>query len=494
MKASQYTEKAKPVQMGISFLLMAGAIAALAGCTYALAKMIKDEPDTMKQAAIYMAGIVALLGAFTVVMKFTKDVNFKEISVFFFSFAVLIGTITFCISLLAGIPPEDISKATLVVGGSMALIITMLSQLSKITETKGAGGRTIAIIGSIIATMGAILGMIVVLSDYSVTDLLKSGTVITFSMLLIKYIVKEISEAVKGVKKTGGALAVMGGFLASMGAVIGGIVLFQQFNQARLAISSAILLASTYLMSKIFAEIAKTNPKKKSIDNFIKCAGAVVLLAGAIALVNVSGDFVRTAVSAAGLLFLVTILKDVFIQIQQATMKSKAITNFIKASLAVVVLAAAIAIANVSGNFLETAAAAFGLSILVDTLADAFEKIQACTMKTKAIYNFLIAAAAVIELAIAIAIANVSGNFLETATSAAGLTILVQRLSDVFIEIQKANVKTKAIYNFLIAAAAVIELAVAVAIVNLSGNIAETIVSTASLRIFVTVFMEMISP
>lgn len=486
MMLSSLTEKAKPLQMGVSFILMAGAIAALIGCVYLIGNM---DPKAVSQGTSHVILLGAMLAGFVALSQFTKDANLKGLADMFLSLAAAIGVITFCISLIAQLKFSEAVQGTVVVGAIMGLLMYMVKSLQKFTESgkRWVAGRTITLIGSISALIGVMLLAISEIAKYDVGTLLKAGTVILGSVLLVENFVKKISEVSKEIK-AGATIVVIGGFIASLGAIIASLVVLGNQNQSKLFSSAVILLAVTELMSVIFKKIQKSKPNPKAVATFMLATISALTLASALAIVNINGSFSKTISAGIGLSMLVVVFTKVFDQINSAKPNIKAIGSFILASTALLIFAGAIAIANVSGNFLRTAAAAAGLAVIVVVFAEVFKEIQQATVKTKAITNFITASLAMLIFAASIAAVNSSGNIARTAVSTAALATLTVIFADVLKKVQAVTVKTKAIHNFIAAASTIVMFATSIAAINMSGNIFDTIVSTAALIVLTDVF------
>ena len=486
MMLSSLTEKAKPLQMGVSFILMAGAIAALIGCVYLIGNM---DPKAVSQGTSHVILLGAMLAGFVALSQFTKDANLKGLAGMFLSLAAAIGVITFCISLIAQLQFSEAVQGTVVVGAIMGLLMYMVKSLQKFTETgkRWVAGRTITLIGSISALIGVMLLAISEIAKYDVGTLLKAGTVILGSVLLVENFVKKISEVSKEIK-AGATIVVIGGFIASLGSIIASLVVLGNQNQSKLFSSAVILLAVTELMSVIFKKIQKSKPNPKAVATFMLATISALTLASALAIVNINGSFSKTISAGIGLSMLVVVFTKVFDQINKTTPNIKAIGSFILASTALLIFAGAIAIANVSGNFLRTAAAAAGLAVIVVVFAEVFKEIQQATVKTKAITNFITASLAMLIFAASIAAVNSSGNIARTAVSTVALATLTVIFADVLKKVQAVTVKTKAIHNFIAAASTIVMFAASITAINMSGNIFDTIVSTAALIVLTDVF------
>lgn len=483
MVLAKFTEKSQPVKMGVMFLMMSGAIAAMIACIYVL-KDIKPEDIAKGRNCILL--FMGLLAGLMFVSKYTKDANFKGMAAIFTSLAVTIGVITACIVFLSELTPQEIAKGAVVVGGAMGLLMMFVAKIQEFTNTgaKWVSGRIITLIGSIMAIMGGLLLAISELAKYDVPTLAKAGVVIVAGLLLVEGFMKKLSEVSEKVK-IGGAITLIGSTIALMGGIIASLIALSDYNPLKLAASAVVLTLTVLAMGKVFESIQKAKPNMKAILTFAVASAAVLIMAASLALVNVSGSFDRTIAAMTGLLVLVLAFAAVFEEINKMQINSKAIQQFLIASTALVIFAASIALINVSGNFIRTIAAAASLATLVVIYSDIFKEIQKTQMKSKAIINFIIGATALAIFAASVALINVSGNIFRTITATLALGALVIVYSEIFKEIQKAQVKTKAIKNFVGGALAVLLLAKSVATINESGNIARTVVSTAALIVLV---------
>lgn len=209
MKATQLLTKnsANAGKVGVMMLAFSGAMLLLTGSIAILAMI--DGSDIAKATAAIAAIGVVFAGLIAVTKFIPKDCKATLITL-----SVAVGILAVAITTLSFIDPNRLMGAST----ALSMIIGMFALLT--ASTKFAGAKTIGTLIVLTAIVGALAGIIYVLSDIPSDGALKVGLALSALILALS----ASCVLLAGIGATGPAAFIGIGVLAALMAVIGGFV------------------------------------------------------------------------------------------------------------------------------------------------------------------------------------------------------------------------------------------------------------------------------
>lgn len=464
MLVAKHTKEAKPVQMATSFLLMAGAVAALSAVIYMIGQL---EWDVILKGGIVVGAILVIFALMMKLADLTKKAKPIQMGTLFVLMAGAVAALAGCIYLIGNMKLKDVVTGSVVVGAAMLLLMRMTKQILNIkpAQTKAV----LALCLSMIAQFATVIAAVIIVGQQPLANVAQGAIVVAAVILLLEHLMKKISSLKfpSNWKATLSSTVMMFGTIAS---ITGSIMLIGTMSLGKAIQGAGVLLSALAIYSKIFKTINSTRIKTKAVKLFLLGAVSLLEIAGAIWLASSFSNWSSILSAMVGISVVLKVMADVFEQVNKARIKTKAIQLFLLATASVLEIAVAIAIGSAFADWLEIAASMVGITIIVDTMAKIFEKINAVNPDIKKVSLFLLATASTIEIAVAVLIASQGKDWASIAAGMVGIVAILLVMSVAFETIDKANPNIKNVALFLLATLSTIEIAAAIWLASAFSN------------------------
>ena len=428
MGLSALTAKAQPMKIGAMFVAMAGAIAALTGCMYIIGLM---EPDKLQKGTI---AVGIMLGAFALIVglsALTKKAQPSKMAVMFLAMAGAILAISHCIETLGSLSLEQILKGSVPIAALMLLLTGVATKLSNL-DIKSMKS-TIVLVGGVIAMIATVVAAVMILGEQPVGNVIQGGVVIFAMLKVIEKFGERIVKIANGMNNWMSAIVLLGGVIGALWTIVGSLVALSSINVGKLIISGTVLLGVVFVIQKIMQEIDKSKINPATLAGFYEATRIVAIIALAIAGVAVFCSWPEILSAGATISGVLALFGQLMIKMSKdgTRIKTKQLQNFLKASGILIIIAGSITALAMSSNWPEILSAGGAIAGVLAVFAYIFKYVSKVKIQPKDMAGFLTAALVIGEIAVFASLLAQSAEWDQIAASCLGIAAVVYALGKI---------------------------------------------------------------
>ena len=428
MGLSALTAKAQPMKIGAMFVAMAGAIAALTGCMYIIGLM---EPDKLQKGTI---AVGIMLGAFALIVglsALTKKAQPSKMAVMFLAMAGAILAISHCIETLGSLSLEQILKGSVPIAALMLLLTGVATKLSNL-DIKSMKS-TIVLVGGVIAMIATVVAAVMILGEQPVGNVIQGGVVIFAMLKVIEKFGERIVKIANGINNWMSAIVLLGGVIGALWTIVGSLVALSSIDTGKLIISGTVLLGVVFVIQKIMQEIDKSKINPATLAGFYEATRIVAIIALAIAGVAVFCSWPEILSAGATISGVLALFGQLMIKMSKdgTKIKTKQLQNFLKASGILIIIAGSITALAMSANWPEILSAGGAIAGVLAVFAYIFKYVSKVKVQPKDMTGFLTAALVIGEIAVFASLLAQSADWDQIAASCLGIAAVVFALGKI---------------------------------------------------------------
>ena len=428
MGLSALTAKAQPMKIGAMFVAMAGAIAALTGCMYIIGLM---EPDKLQKGTI---AVGIMLGAFALIVglsALTKKAQPSKMAVMFLAMAGAILAISHCIETLGSLSLEQILKGSVPIAALMLLLTGVATKLSNL-DIKSMKS-TIVLVGGVIAMIATVVAAVMILGEQPVGNVIQGGVVIFAMLKVIEKFGERIVKIANGMNNWISAIVLLGGVIGVLWTIVGSLVALSSINIGKLILSGTVLLGVVFVIQKIMKEIDKSKINPATLAGFYEATRIVAIIALAIAGVAVFCSWPEILSAGATISGVLALFGQLMIKMSKdgTRIKTKQLQNFLKASGILIIIAGSITALAMSSNWPEILSAGGAIAGVLAVFAYIFKYVSKVKVQPKDMAGFLTAALVIGEIAVFASLLAQSAEWDQIAASCLGIAAVVYALGKI---------------------------------------------------------------
>lgn len=428
MALSALTAKAQPMKIGAMFVAMAGAIAALTGCMYIIGLM---EPDKLQKGTI---AVGIMLGAFALIVglsALTKKAQPSKMAVMFLAMAGAILAISHCIETLGSLSLEQILKGSVPIAALMLLLTGVATKLSNL-DIKSMKS-TIVLVGGVIAMIATVVAAVMILGEQPVGNVIQGGVVIFAMLKVIEKFGERIVKIANGMNNWMSAIVLLGGIIGALWTIVGSLAALSSIDTGKLIISGTVLLGVVFVIQKIMQEIDKSKINPATLAGFYEATRIVAIIALAIAGVAVFCSWPEILSAGATISGVLALFGQLMIKMSKdgTRIKTKQLQNFLKASGILIIIAGSITALAMSANWPEILSAGSMIAGVMAVFAGVFKYVSKIEVKPKDMAGFLTAALVIGEIALFASFLADAGDWKQIAAACVGIAAVVAALGKV---------------------------------------------------------------
>lgn len=459
MLLSWFTKEAKPIQMAQMFIQMSLAVGILAAISYVLGSM---DPEALKRATVTIMLYGALFAGLAIIARLTKDAKYMQMAAGILIITVAIGGLTGITWLIAQMKTEDIAKGII----TIALLEVLLTTLSFIVNKVGDFSKN-KLIGLAEMIAGIVLvGLeVLILGKMSVGDLAKG--IIALGLITTALDLSFLILGKRGQTFSKNKFQAFYSVFAALLILCGELIVLGHQSVATIAKGTVALVLITTGLIVLMKQLEKI--KMKSFDNgILKTLGMMIgsIIAIGLTLSTLAGkdwsSILSAGVALAGVFAAYTVVFKFINELNISNDMLMKLELLLIGSLTLKIVASAIS--NLAMyDWTSLIASAFAISKVLGAYTTAFRTIDGTNVNLTQLGMFGLGMLALLPVGLALAALS-KCDWPNILAAGLALTLVLKTYTGAFKAMDNSNVNLAEIGLFLLGLVSIIPIAVAIGV------------------------------